>query len=403
MRTTLHLFFAMITSSVAGQYWMVRASLPDVGRYGMACFSLNGYGYIVGGSAGGTDLAELWRYDPVSDQWSQFTSIPGARRAATAFTIGNKAYVTCGLQNSTDMFNDLWEYDPTWDTWTSRAPLPADARYGAFAFSVNGAGYVGTGNMGTANGPYLADLFSYDPTTNQWTARASLPDLERYGATAFATNGYGYVFGGRQQDLTNTNELWKYDPVADSWSIATPLPAEPRTYSVTMAAYGMGLISAGSDEGSHSFNTWYFEPAFGYWGSLPDYTGGSGWLGASLSINDHVFAGLGLMGSTEFNDFWELKDFAYPLATGTPHSQTDDLVVYFDPTMSGVHVSTSISMERTQVELVDASGRVMWSRSVILEPAIPLTIPAADINAGVYAVVVSNKGGRSSARVVIAR
>lgn len=366
----------------------------------MSCFSLNGYGYFVGGTASGATLNELWRYDPLTDSWSEFAPIPIGRYAATAFTINGKGYVSCGL-TGWSMLNDLWEYDPIADSWTAKAFLPSAERYGAVGFSINGLGYVGTGNTGSANGPYVSDLWAYDPLLDQWALKAPLPDQERYGSTAFALNGNAYILCGHQQDLTNTNELWKYDPNSNSWSAVASLPSSPRTYSITLPAIGLGIVSAGADAGVHSFDSWYYEPVFGYWHSLPAYPGGSGWLGVSLSINDRIFAGLGSIGGTEHDDFWELREFAYPTEIVELVNSETSIQVGHDPSLGRITIRSDLDVGNL-IRLFDASGRMIHSSEIgVAGSSFAISVEA--LAPGPYLVQLVNGTGSKTGRVVIAR
>jgi hypothetical protein len=51
----------------------------------------------------------------------------------------------------------FWEYDPTNNVWTRKADLGGEPRYGAFGFSINSVGYIGTGD--NSNG-YQKDFWN---------------------------------------------------------------------------------------------------------------------------------------------------------------------------------------------------------------------------------------------------
>lgn len=72
------------------------ASLPALGRQYCSAFSWQGYGYVVGGvDASWLATNEVWRYDTLTNSWSQKTSVPDSLFGAQCFFINNKAYV-CG-------------------------------------------------------------------------------------------------------------------------------------------------------------------------------------------------------------------------------------------------------------------------------------------------------------------
>jgi N-acetylneuraminic acid mutarotase len=75
-------------------------------------FGVNGKGYVGLGQVGIDDVREFYEYDPLTDSWRGINRMEGdARENATAFTIGNTAYVACGTNGINH--NDLWQFDNT--------------------------------------------------------------------------------------------------------------------------------------------------------------------------------------------------------------------------------------------------------------------------------------------------
>jgi N-acetylneuraminic acid mutarotase len=75
-------------------------------------------------------------------------------------------------------------YDPATNRWTSKTPLPR-ARWGAANAVLNGKLYVMGGvrpDSVTAQRDTLRETIVYDPATDKWTVRASLP-VRRSGIT----------------------------------------------------------------------------------------------------------------------------------------------------------------------------------------------------------------------------
>lgn len=77
---------------------------------------------------------------PVSDGWTQKSSMPASAVTGVGFAVGAKGYIACG--NNGANLNDLWEFDPVLATWTQRSSLPAGVRVFAAAFSIGPHGYV---------------------------------------------------------------------------------------------------------------------------------------------------------------------------------------------------------------------------------------------------------------------
>ena len=129
--------------------------------------------------------------------------------------------------------------DATEDTWAAKAPMQ-QARAGLGVAVVNGKIYAIGGS--TASGQYPPDCFAggfvgtngeYDPATDTWTTKASMPTPRDYfaiaayqnkiycigGAVGFTVDEmsgfYGYVASG-------VNEV--YDTVTDSWETKASMP-----------------------------------------------------------------------------------------------------------------------------------------------------------------------------------
>jgi hypothetical protein len=126
------------------------------------------------------------------------------------------------------------------DTWAAKAPMH-QARAGLGVAVVNGKIYAIGGS--TASGPYRPDGFAggfvgtneeYDPATDTWTTKASMPTPRDYFAIAAYKNKI-YCIGGAVGSTVDeiygvfysyvtsgVNEV--YDTVTDTWETRAPLP-----------------------------------------------------------------------------------------------------------------------------------------------------------------------------------
>lgn len=371
--------------------WSPRSGLVSgLPRWGSVEFVINGTAYMVGGRTSNGDVNEVWAYDPLADTWQQRAPIPGVRRLAAAFAIQGKGYVACGLQATSSMYNDLWEYDPLANTWNQRASLPASARYACTGFAIGNTGYVFGGNSGGANGPYNNELWAYDPATDIWSARASLPDLARMAMRSFVAGGLGHIVGGRLSDQTFSNTLWAYDPVSNTWSSRAALPASTRSYPFVWSAYGRGLLCGGDDLGFSSLrDCWAYTPSSNAWTALTDYAGLAIWGGAAFAINDRVFAGMGRYGADIAGDLWELTD----LFVGMPErTEGEVLTVAPNPCRVGDAIRLTLDKGAVELSLMDASGRVVLREYV--RSAGPMMLPLDHVTPGAHQLVVRHGDGR---------
>jgi len=197
-------------------------------------------------------------------------NFPGARKGSITWTdkIG-KLWLFGGMYKqgaATYMHNDLWKYDPVSNNWTwvkgnntpdgygiygtQGTPAIANkpgAREGSISWIdtlgnmwlYGGYGYALSGAAG-----YLNDLWKYDPTINQWTfmkgnsainstgvygtqgieASGNKPGARRYSIAWIDTTGPGklWLFGGEGYPASGgagfLNDFWKYDPVTNNWT-----------------------------------------------------------------------------------------------------------------------------------------------------------------------------------------
>ena len=89
-------------------------------------------------------------------------------------------------------------------------------------------------------------------------------------ATAFAFDGKGYVFGGRDQEGLLHNELWMYNPIEDTWTCLGETPLQPRVRACACATerevfIGLGSIGKVYNESCYLKDWWAFSPATNMW------------------------------------------------------------------------------------------------------------------------------------------
>lgn len=211
--------------------WRQVASLPAAAsaRYGAVGFSINGKGYIGCGSDGSNDLNDFWEYTPGTGSslgtWSQVASIKSKRQFPFVFVIGNKAYVGGGYNNSAAE-KSFYSFDPSANTWTRLHSLNPDndseetddiknnddynynlSRKTAVAFTINGYGYLTTGN----NGSPLNTTWQYNPGKDIWEQVDTFEGTSREMAVGFAIGSCGYVTTGTTGS-TRLYDTWRFDP-----------------------------------------------------------------------------------------------------------------------------------------------------------------------------------------------
>jgi len=182
--------------------------------------------WLLGGSVGisstGKDdcLNDLWRYDPVTGNWTwikgsstmnqsgvygtqgvpNVQNTPGARSWAVSWTDSSgKLWLFGGLYSNYGYWlflNDLWRYDPTTNNWT----------WMKGSSTVNQSGVYGTRGV-----PNVENTPGARRGAVSWT--------DSYGKL-WLFGGYGY--SGYRHDSEGIkgglNDLWRYDPVTGNWT-----------------------------------------------------------------------------------------------------------------------------------------------------------------------------------------
>jgi hypothetical protein len=195
-------------------------------NYGLrAAAVINGKIYLAGGSDGFIDSNPLEAYDPVADTWETLAGMPTTRSSLAGAAAGGQFYAIGGrafnISTSTDTtYATVESYDPVTNEWSTRASLPAP-RKGLAAGVVNGIIYVVGGT--DAGGTIVATVEAYNPATNTWTSRAPLPS-PRTGAVVDVYDGILYAVGGRNAGGT-VSTVEAYDPSTNTWTAKTPVPA----------------------------------------------------------------------------------------------------------------------------------------------------------------------------------
>lgn len=102
---------------------------------------------------------------------------------------------------------NMYRCDPGTKTNISIPYYPSPATYDCVAFGLSGKAYVGGGWH--PKGLYSSsEFYEYDPSSNLWTGKASLPEANR-NWISFSFNNRGFIsLNGR---------VWEYLPEEDMW------------------------------------------------------------------------------------------------------------------------------------------------------------------------------------------
>ena len=149
------------------------------------------------------------------DDWSTKRPVDTPRSNSGAAVLNGHIHVVGGIDISLHVLSANDVYDPGSDSWSSGAPLPTPTSApGVVAldgrlYSIGGVIPVGQRSALTST------VQVYDPTTNKWTSRASLPRPTQ-GLLVATVGGLIYAMGGVSASGIE-NSTWIYSPMNDTW------------------------------------------------------------------------------------------------------------------------------------------------------------------------------------------
>jgi N-acetylneuraminic acid mutarotase len=246
-RAILALFVAWAVVGSAGfaqGTWTIKAwrGQPQGGVIG-------GLLYAVGGSSATGDNRTLERYDPNADSWTTLAQMPitdagnAGRYGGAAGVINNQLFVAGGWRVVPALpTSSLLAYDPPTNTWSTKATMPRLSACSA-AGVIGGRLYVLTACDGFSG--YRQFLDVYDSLSNTWTTRAPAPNIHVDGSGAVVAGKF-YVAGGGDATGTPTSTLDVYDPVTNTWTTLSPMPTA-RSGAAVGVIGGRLYVAGGSD------------------------------------------------------------------------------------------------------------------------------------------------------------
>jgi N-acetylneuraminic acid mutarotase len=220
----------------AANTWSTKAPLIAARRF-MAAAAIGNNIYAVGGAdARNYSTTTLQVYDITKNTWSTRKPLPSARAWTNgASVINGKLYVSGGYYNKS-----LFVYNPTTNSWSQKADMPRAGFYGAQA-AINGLLYV----YAAATAPYIGPQFwRYNLNTNRWASLPIPPGfIDHEFPVAGAIGGKFYLAGGTKMG-DPTGSLQVYDPATNKWTNKASMP-EPRSEAAGAVINGKLYVAGG--------------------------------------------------------------------------------------------------------------------------------------------------------------
>lgn len=222
--------------------------------HGIALVNLNGKLYGFGGANFGANTfsSSGGVYSPETNTWGMF-NLPTSMRItyAAICAIQGKIYIAGGSTSTESHRTTLYEYNPDTKVFTEKSAM-GTPRSGAFYGVVNAKFHV----MGGLSGGSTASHECYDPVTNQWIQKASMPVAKHQGAS-FTIKNRIYAVGG----YSFRSDVRVYDAESDTWLPERSTMPVGRHYTAGAAANGIGYTFGGSvSDNNYDGTTYAYDP-----------------------------------------------------------------------------------------------------------------------------------------------
>ncbi len=188
-------------------------------------------------------MLRLRRSSPT--QWETLPSSDGSvltcRHESAMVNVNGRLYLMGGRGN-----RPTEAYDPTTAKWTAMGLPPFEINHFQPVVVAGLVYIVGAFTGSYPNETNVPNVWTWDPSTDQWTQGALIPAARRRGSNgAFVRDGKIYLLGGNNQGHNGGARPWfdEFDPVSQTWQV---LPDAPRARDhFSTVVIGDRLVAAG--------------------------------------------------------------------------------------------------------------------------------------------------------------
>lgn len=252
--------------------------------------------------------------EPTLGVWRSAAPAPTKRTEVAAATLGGRIYVVGGFEKpglgnvlNLAITPSLEEYDPSTDQWSAKAPLPVGLHHVGIGV-VGGRLYVigGYRQAGLSVWSPVSTVYAYDPSTDAWTERTPMPTA-RGALSVTVHDDQLYAIGG-YDGKSNSGAVEVYDPVRNTWASRAPLPT-PRDHLAGATVAGKVYAIGGRLNGDFRRNlsvTELYDPVIDRWIRAADLpTARSGITASEVGGMLYVFGGEGACGTFRENEAYD--------------------------------------------------------------------------------------------------
>ena len=243
--------------------WDYGAPLPQPQSRSAAVAASDGYVYLFGGlDAGADEVADVYRYDPLTGDYLPLAPMPAAWAGACAAELEDgRILVIWGTEPGQDFNAEI--YDPASDSWSGGYEVQTGGACAAVA-TPDGLVHV----LGGESDPDGHAVF--DPDTDLWSSGPTMPRHHELHGAALGDDGRIYVFGGRDGPMDMASpHLEIFDPGSESWNAGADMPAGNLLFATASSGTQIHVLG-GSNEtqwhvGPYFDDVWTYDIAADTW------------------------------------------------------------------------------------------------------------------------------------------
>jgi N-acetylneuraminic acid mutarotase len=205
-------------------------------------------------------IDNAWEYDPATDNWRALAPMPTKRGSPAAAVVGDKIYVIGGAVSGPGQsavhparphssVGTVEEYDPATNTWRARASMPTPRNH-MVAGSIGSKVYVASGRVGAAfisgGSSNIGVIEAYDAATDTWSQALARMAQARSAAAGGVYNGRFYITGGELQEpgmMATFRSLEAYDPAGNAWQTLQPMPVSRHGLAGAVVGNRLHMVS----------------------------------------------------------------------------------------------------------------------------------------------------------------
>jgi N-acetylneuraminic acid mutarotase len=206
------------------------------------------------------------RFTTVLGSWMARAPLPSARRGPAIAVANGLLYTIGGLNSADAALSSVVAYNPSTNAWSAKASMPGARQGGNGSAMISGKLYVAGGY--DASRTLTRTLYAYNVSSNTWSRRADMPVVSACGGSAMIS-GKLYVFTGCRLSSTGApiaaGSLHRYDPSTNMWSTLRSAPSMHVQPAVGVISGKLYVVGGNNGAGAQVRRLDVYDPATNSW------------------------------------------------------------------------------------------------------------------------------------------